>query len=95
MSKSTASDKLIKEQKSKIIKEFALSDKDTGSPEVQIALLTWRILRLQEHLKEHPHDHHSRRGLVKMVHKRRKLLRYLNTLDEKRYNALVKKLGLK
>lgn len=84
-----------KKQKEQIIKAFAVGDKDTGSPEVQIALLTWRIKRLQEHLQKHPHDFHSKRGLVKLVHRRRRMLRYLEELDLDRYQALVKKLGIK
>ena len=84
-----------KKQKEQIIKAFAVGDKDTGSPEVQIALLTWRIKRLQEHLQKHPHDFHSKRGLVKLVHRRRRMLRYLEELDSDRYQALVKKLGIK
>ncbi len=84
-----------KEQKQKIIKAFALGEKDTGSPEVQVALLTWRIKKLQEHLQKHPHDFHSKRGLVKLVHRRRRMLKYLETLNSKRYQDLVSKLGLK
>ncbi len=87
--------KSLKEQKQKIIKYFATSENDTGSPEVQIALLTWRINRLSEHLKKHPHDYHSRRGFLKLISRRRALLNYLKELDAKRYKALVEKLGLK
>ncbi len=84
-----------KDQKQKIIEYFAQSEKDTGSPEVQIALLTWRINRLSEHLQKHPHDYHSRRGFIKLISKRRALLNYLKLLEEKRYKDLVKKLGLR
>jgi len=84
-----------KDQKKKIIEAFALSKSDTGSPEVQIALLTWRISKLQLHLQNHQHDFHSKRGLVRLVHQRRRMLRYLETLDKQRYEELVKKLGLK
>ena len=84
-----------KKQKEQIIKAFAVGEKDTGSPEVQIALLTWRIKRLQEHLQKHPHDFHSKKGLVRLVHRRRRMLRYLEELDVKRYKALIDKLGIK
>ena len=84
-----------KKQKDQIIKAFAVGDNDTGSPEVQVALLTWRIKRLQEHLQKHPHDFHSKKGLVKLVHRRRRMLRYLEELDKKRYESLVEKLGIK
>lgn len=82
------------DNKSKIIKKFATTKGDTGSPEVQIALLTERIKELTEHLKVHKKDNHSRRGLLKMVSKRRRLLNYLRTSVEDRYRALVKTLGL-
>lgn len=80
--------------KTKIIKKFATTKGDTGSPEVQIALLTERIKELTEHLKVHKKDNHSRRGLLKMVSKRRRLLNYLRVSVEDRYRALVKTLGL-
>ncbi len=82
-------------KKSKIIKEFKTHDKDTGSSEVQIAILTEGIAELAKHLKKHPKDNHSRRGLLGMVAKRKKLLDYLKTEDEKRYKKTIKKLGLK
>ena len=84
-----------KEKKTAIIKEFARSEGDTGSPEVQIAVLTERIQELTEHLKEHPKDHHSRRGLLKMVGQRRGLLGYLKDKDIERYRALIERLGLR
>jgi small subunit ribosomal protein S15 len=80
--------------KQDIIKKFALEKGDTGSPEVQVALLTEKITKLSEHLKEHKKDNHSRRGLISMVSKRRRLLHYLQKKDLKRYQVLVKKLGL-
>jgi len=83
------------ENKEKIIKDFAIKKGDTGSPEVQIALLTYKIKRLTKHLKIHRQDNHSRKGLLSMVSKRRRLLTYLKRKDEKRYQALIKKLGLK
>ena len=85
---------LSKEDKSKIIKGFAREKGDTGSPEVQIALLSAQIDRLAEHLKEHKKDVHSRRGLLSMVAKRSRLLSYLKTRDEKRYKNLTKKLEI-
>ena len=84
-----------KERKNEIITRFALHEGDTGSPEVQIAVLTARIIYLTEHLKEHKKDHHSRRGLLKMVGHRRRLLAYLNKVDIERYRAIVAKLGLR
>ena len=81
--------------KQAIIKEYALSEGDTGSPEVQVALLTYRINHLTEHLKTHKGDHHSRRGLLKMVGHRRNLLAYLKKKDINRYRAIVEKLGLR
>ncbi|HHC08840.1 MAG TPA: 30S ribosomal protein S15 [Actinobacteria bacterium] len=78
-----------------IIEEFGSHANDTGSPEVQIALLTERINHLTEHLKVHKKDHHSRRGLLMMVGKRRRLLRYLREQDVERYRALIAKLGLR
>jgi len=83
------------EQKQEIVKKFQKHPKDTGSPEVQIALLTARINHLTEHFKSHPKDHHSRRGLLKMVGKRRKLLEYLKREDFERYQKVVKELGLR
>ncbi len=86
---------MTQQEKQEIMKEYATHEGDTGSPEVQIAVLTKRINDLNEHLKEHPHDHHSRRGLLKMVGHRRNLLKYLAKVDIERYRALVKKLGLR
>ncbi|MEA3402815.1 MAG: 30S ribosomal protein S15 [Armatimonadota bacterium] len=86
---------LAQMDKDEIIEQFRLHDADTGSPEVQIALLTSRIQALTEHLQAHRKDHHSRRGLLKMVGKRRRLLRYLRNEDIDRYRALVKELGLR
>ncbi len=83
------------EKKQEIIKNFRRDEKDTGSSEVQIALLTERINELTEHLKVHKKDNHSRRGLLKMVGKRRNLLNYLAKKDEASYKALVEKLGLR
>ncbi|SNT05504.1 small subunit ribosomal protein S15 [Micrococcales bacterium KH10] len=81
--------------KQQIIKEFGTSESDTGSPEVQVALLTQRIKDLTEHLKEHKHDHHSRRGLLLLVGQRRRLLGYLQKVDIERYRSLIEKLGLR
>ena len=86
---------LSTEQKSEIVKEHGRSGSDTGSPEVQVALLTERINHLTGHFSEHKHDHHSRRGLLKMVSQRRKLLDYLKRRDRERYQALIKRLGLR
>tara|TARA_B100000686_G_scaffold125006_1_gene132475 strand:+ start:331 stop:600 length:270 start_codon:yes stop_codon:yes gene_type:complete len=86
---------ITQERKSELIKEFKQSDSDTGSPEVQISILTERIKNLTEHLKEHKKDHHSRRGLLIMVGQRRSLLDYLNQKDENRYQDLIKRLGLR
>ncbi len=86
---------LIREQKSAIIQEHALRKGDTGSPEVQIAILTERINQLTEHLREHKHDYHSQRGLLKLVGQRRRLLAYLNRKDIRRYRAVLSKLGLR
>ena len=83
------------EQKTKILSEHKIHEKDTGSPEVQIALLTNRILELTEHLKTHKKDHSSRRGLLKMVSKRNALLKYLTREDRTRYLAIIGKLGLR
>ncbi len=86
---------MTKERKEKIIKTYKRDEKDTGSPEVQIALLTERITELTEHLKVHTKDNHSRRGLLKMVGKRRNLLNYLAKKDIERYREIVEKLGLR
>lgn len=82
-------------QKQEIIKEFQTTDGDTGSPEVQIALLTKRIDRLTEHLKAHGHDNHSRRGLLSMIAKRRRLINFLDKVGKVRALGIVKKIGLK
>jgi len=86
---------LTKEDKQKIVKKFAREKSDTGSPEIQVALLSVQIDKLAEHLKEHKKDVHSRRGLLAMVAKRRRLLSYLRDRDEKRYRSLLEELGLK
>lgn len=86
---------LTQERKQQLIKEFALHDHDTGSPEVQVAILTERINELTEHLRRHKKDHHSRRGLLKMVGKRRRLLQYLRSRDPERYQAVIARLGLR
>ena len=86
---------LSSEKKESIIKEFAQCEGDTGSPEVQVALLTANINELQAHFKEHIHDHHSRRGLIRMVNSRRKLLDYLKRKDVERYAKLIERLGLR
>jgi small subunit ribosomal protein S15 len=86
---------LSAEQKETIIKDYAQGDGDTGSSEVQVALLTANINELQAHFKEHIHDHHSRRGLIRMVNSRRKLLDYLKRKNIERYAALIKGLGLR
>ena len=86
---------LIKEEKTDIIKKYRKDENDTGSIEVQVALLTKRIDDLNEHLKVHKHDYHSNRGLLKMVGKRKSLLNYLAKNDVQRYRALVNKLGLR
>ena len=83
------------EKKAEIIKEYALKEGDTGSPEVQVAVLTYRINDLNEHLKVHKKDHHSRRGLLKMVGHRRNLLGYLKKKDINRYRAIIEKLGIR
>ena len=82
-------------EKEKIIQKYKLHDKDTGSPEVQIALLSEEIEKLLLHLKKHSKDVHSKRGLLRMVAKRKKLLNYLKEEDEKRYNKIIKAIGLK
>lgn len=86
---------LNKQEKEDIIKEYQTSEGDTGSPEVQIAILTSRINKLNDHLKIHKKDHHSRRGLLKMVGQRRGLQKYLQNKDINRYRALIEKLGLR
>lgn len=86
---------ITKEKKAEIMKEYARSEGDTGSPEVQVAVLTERINELTEHLKKNQKDHHSRRGLLKMVGQRRNLLGYLKKKDIERYRALIEKLGLR
>ena len=86
---------LTKEEKQKIISDFGLNDKDTGSTEVQIALLTARILDLTEHFKTHKKDHSSRRGLLKLVGQRRTLLKYLKKKDLESYRSILKKLNLR
>ncbi|MBQ4116164.1 MAG: 30S ribosomal protein S15 [Clostridia bacterium] len=86
---------MLKEQKLQIIEANKLHDGDTGSPEVQIAILTDRINSLTEHLKKNPNDHHSRRGLLKMVGRRRNLLGYLTKKDINRYRAIIEKLGIR
>ena len=86
---------MTKEIKQEIINTYKLHDSDTGSPEVQIAILTYRINHLTEHLKTHPKDHHSRRGLLQMVGDRRGLLNYLTKVDIERYRAIIKKLNIR
>ena len=86
---------LSKELKAEIIKEYRRDEKDTGSPEVQIAILTKEINDLTEHLKEHKHDYHSRRGLLKKVGQRRNMLQYLADKDIQSYREVIKKLGLR
>lgn len=83
------------ERKAELIKEYATKDGDTGSPEVQVAVLTERISNLTEHFKDHKKDNHSRRGLLKMVSQRRRLLDYVKANDEERYQSLIKRLGLR
>ena len=83
------------DQKASIVKEYQQKEGDTGSPEVQVALLTANINQLQGHFKEHKHDHHSRRGLIRMVNQRRKLLDYLNRKNPDRYSKLIGELGLR
>ena len=86
---------LTTEKKAEIIKEYATCENDTGSPEVQVAILTYRINELNEHLKTHKKDHHSRRGLLKMVGQRRNILNYLREKDLERYRSLIARLGLR
>ncbi|MCK5001522.1 MAG: 30S ribosomal protein S15 [Gammaproteobacteria bacterium] len=82
-------------EKAEVVGKFQQKQGDTGSPEVQVALLTTRIVQLTEHFKEHAHDHHSRRGLLKMVNQRRKLLDYLKGKNQQRYKDLIASLGLR
>ena len=86
---------MLKEEKQAIISQYALHEGDTGSPEVQIAILTHRINSLTEHLKKNKNDHHSRRGLLKMVGQRRSLTQYLMKVDIERYRAIIAKLGIR
>ena len=86
---------ITKERKQDIIRDYKRTDSDTGSPEVQVALLSARIQNLTTHFKDHIHDHHSRRGLLKMVSQRRKLLDYLKNKDVDRYRDLISRLGLR
>ncbi|HET7689889.1 MAG TPA: 30S ribosomal protein S15 [Nocardioidaceae bacterium] len=83
------------ETKKKIIAEYGLSEGDTGSPEVQVALLSHRIAHLTEHLKQHKHDHHTRRGLLLLVGRRRRLLNYMQKEDINRYRSIIERLGLR
>lgn len=86
---------ISKEKKAAIIKEYGRTEGDTGSPEVQVAVLTARIQELTDHLKNNPKDHHSRRGLLKMVGQRRNMLAYLKKMDIERYRSLIERLGLR
>ena len=86
---------LTAEEKTQIINEYATHEGDTGSPEVQVALLSKRIADLTDHLKEHKHDHHSRRGMQLMIGDRRRLLYYLKRVDINRYRSLIERLGLR
>lgn len=86
---------LAKERKTDVIKEYQRNEGDTGSAEVQVALLTERINYLTDHFKAHPKDHHSRRGLLKLVGRRRRLLNYLQGVDHERYRELIERLGLR
>lgn len=86
---------LSAEQKESVVKDYQLAKGDTGSPEVQVALLTANIESLQSHFKDHKKDHHSRRGLIRMVNQRRKLLDYLKRKDADRYTQLISRLGLR
>ena len=86
---------LTKDKKDKIIEEYIIKESDTGSPEVQVALLTTRINELTGHLKDHPKDHSSRRGLLKMVGTRSSLLKYVRNNDVERYRAIISRLGLR
>lgn len=86
---------LTQERKNQLIQDYKTHESDTGSPEVQIAILTENIVNLTSHLREHKKDHHSRRGLLKMVGQRRKLLAYIKNKDVNRYSALIERLGLR
>ncbi|GAT09904.1 30S ribosomal protein S15 [Mycobacterium sp. GA-1199] len=86
---------LTAEEKKSVLTEYGLHDTDTGSPEAQVALLTKRITDLTEHLKVHKHDHHSRRGLLLLVGRRRRLLKYVAQVDVQRYRTLIERLGLR
>jgi small subunit ribosomal protein S15 len=86
---------LVKESKGEIISNYRLHDKDTGSPEVQVAILTERINYLTEHFKTHQQDHHSRRGLLKLVGQRRRLLDYVKRIEFRRYKELIERLGIR
>ncbi|GAB3126027.1 30S ribosomal protein S15 [Tsukamurella serpentis] len=86
---------LTTEQKKSILAEYGLHETDTGSPEAQVAMLTKRITDLTEHLKQHKHDHHSRRGLLLLVGRRRRLLKYVASVDINRYRTLIERLGLR
>ncbi|GHC34774.1 30S ribosomal protein S15 [Aidingimonas halophila] len=86
---------LTAEKKAEIVKEFGKDDNDTGSPEVQVALLTANIDGLQDHFKDHKQDHHSRRGLIRMVNQRRKLLDYIKRKNYERYQSIIQRLGLR
>ncbi|AOW92415.1 30S ribosomal protein S15 [Rhodococcus sp. WMMA185] len=86
---------LTTEQKKQVLSEYGLHETDTGSPEAQVAMLTKRIVDLTEHLKTHKHDHHSRRGLLLLVGRRRRLLKYVQKVDIERYRSLIERLGLR
>jgi len=86
---------ITQERKSALIKDYGTKDGDTGSPEVQVAILTERITNLTEHFKDHTNDNHSRRGLLKLVSQRRRLLDYVRGKDENRYKTLIERLGLR
>ena len=86
---------LTAEEKAKIVKENQRGEGDTGSPEVQVALLTAQVNQLQAHFEQHPKDNHSRRGLIRMVNQRRKMLDYLKSVDQDRYTSLIQKLGIR
>ncbi len=86
---------LVQEKKQELVQKYKRHDKDTGSPEVQVAILSERITYLTEHFKTHKKDHHSRRGLLKLVGQRRRLLDYLKTADQNRYKSLIEQLGIR
>jgi small subunit ribosomal protein S15 len=86
---------LVQEKKTELVQKYKRHDKDTGSPEVQVAIITERIAYLTEHFKTHKKDHHSRRGLLKLVGQRRRLLDYLKTVDLTRYKSLIEQLGIR